>query len=213
MGTITQLKVQKRNKERVSVFLDGEYAFSVSILAAAELRREQELSEDEISGLRRAGDTHLAYQRALRYLGYRPRSVAETERYLVEKGYADEIVAEVRSKLERQGYLDDRAFARFWVDNREQFRPRGRRALLYELRQKGISRQDIDAILEDYGEDNAAWRAVSGRLERWARLDEFTFKQRLMGHLNRRGFPYGVCRDTAERAWRELQDGDDAATA
>ncbi len=177
------------------------------MLAAARLRREQVLSDGEIAALRREGEVHLAYQRAVRYLGYRPRSVAEMERHLCKKGYSGEVVGDALSKLEQQGYLDDRAFAQFWVENREQFRPRGRRALQYELRQKGISQQDIDAVLEGYGEEEAAWTAVSGRLERWASLDEFAFKQRVMGHLNRRGFPYGVCRETAERAWSEVEAG------
>jgi regulatory protein len=206
MATITQLKIQKRDKDRVSVYLDGEYGFSVSIISAANLQREQVLSAEEIADLRREGDAHLAYQQAIRYLGYRPRSAAETRRYLDGKGHCAEIVQEVLSGLERQGYLDDRAFARFWVENREQFRPRGRRALQYELRQKGVSQQDIDAVLEDYGEGEAAWKAVSRKLDSWASLDEFTFKQRVMGHLDRRGFPYGICREIADKAWKNVQE-------
>ncbi len=204
MGVITQLKVQKRDKDRVSVFVDGEYAFSVSMLAAANLRREQELTPGEIAELKREGDAHLAYQRAVRYLGYRPRSTAEIERYLGKKEYGEEIVADVVSRLERQGYLDDHAFATFWVENREQFRPRGKRALAYELRQKGVPRDVIDRALQGVEEEDAAWSAVSAKLQRWAELDEYEFKQRVMGHLSRRGFPYAVCRETADRAWKEL---------
>lgn len=205
MATITKLKVQKRDKERVSVFLDGEYAFSVSMLAAAKLHREQELTDSEIAALQREGEAHLAYQRAVRFLGYRPRSSAETERYLADKGYSEEIVVQVVGRLTQQGYLDDRAFTRFWVENRERFRPRGRRALVYELRQKGVADEHIDAVLDGYGEEEAAWSAVSGKVERWATLDEFAFKQRAMGHLSRRGFPYGLSREVADRAWREVQ--------
>jgi regulatory protein len=206
MATITKLKVQKRDKDRVGVYLDGEYAFSVSVIAAANLRREQVLSAEEVADLRREGDAHLAYQRAVRYLGYRPRSSAETKSYLAGKGYCGHIVDEVVSRLERQGYLDDLAFARFWVQNREEFRPRGRRALQYELRQKGVSQHDIDAVLADYEESEAAWNAVSKRLDRWASLDESTFKQRVMGHLDRRGFPYEICLEMADKAWRDVQE-------
>lgn len=205
MAQITQLKVQKRDKDRVSVFLDGEYAFSVSILAAANLRREQELSESEIAKLRREGDAHLAYQRAVRYLGYRPRSVAETERYLAGKGYASDVVTEVVQRLEKQGYLDDEAFAQFWVENRQQFRPRSRRALAHELRQKGVAPDVIDAAIEDVGDTDAAWAAVHSKLVRWAEQDEFEFRQSVMAYLSRRGFGYGVCREVADRAWDEVE--------
>ncbi len=49
--TITALSVQKRNKERVSVFLDGEYAFSLGLNAALALKRGQELSSADIQQL------------------------------------------------------------------------------------------------------------------------------------------------------------------
>lgn len=208
MGTITKLEVQKRDKDRVSVYLDGEYAFSVSMLAAARLQREQVLSADDIAELQREGDAHLAYQRAVRYLGYRPRSTAEIERYLAGKGHSSEAIADVIARLERQDYLDDTAFAKFWVQNREQFRPRGRKALAYELRQKGVGREAIDAALQDFGEEDAAWDAVSGKMAQWSDLEEYEFKQRIMGLLSRRGFAYDVCRETAERAWLEASRAD-----
>jgi regulatory protein len=203
-GKITQLKIQNRDKDRVSVFIDGEYAFSVSLLAAADLRRGQALSSVEMATLKQEGDVHLAYQRAVRYLGYRPRSVDETRRHLVDKGCDSDAVEAVISRLMRQGYLDDVAFANYWVENREQFRPRGRRALAYELRQKGVDGDVIDSVLERVEEDDLAWSAVAGKIERWADLEEYAFKQRVAGYLDRRGFPYGVSREVADRAWNDV---------
>ena len=137
-ATITQLKVQKRDKDRVSVFLDGEYAFSVSLLTAARWR-EQELSaaRDRGPAARRRCAPRLSAGGALS--GLSAAKCGRDGTYLSGKGYDRQIVADV-CPLEAQGYLDDHAFARFWVENREQFRPRGRRALAYELRQKGVPR-------------------------------------------------------------------------
>jgi regulatory protein len=208
MPIITQLKIQKHDKERVSVFLDGEYAFSVSILAASALRREQTLTAEEITDLRRAGEAHLAYQKALRYLSYRPRSVAEVQRNLSEKDVDESTIAEVVNRLLDQGFLDDEAFARFWIENREQFRPRGRRALAYELRQKGLSNRDIDAALEPLDEAESAWSAISNKVSQWENLAEFDFRKKVMGYLSRRGFPYAICREAADRAWLELHEND-----
>ena len=204
MGTITQLKVQNRDKDRVSVFVDGEYALSVSLLTAAGLRRGQELSGAEMAALKREGDVHLAYQRAVRYLGYRPRSIEETRRHLGDKGYDSDAVETAIARLMRQGYLDDESFANYWVENREQFRPRGRKALAYELRQKGVDGDVIDSALERVEEDDLAWSAVVGKIARWADLEEYAFKQRVVGYLGRRGFPYGVCREIADRAWQDI---------
>ncbi len=207
MATITSLKVQKNDNERVSVFLDGEYAFSVSLLAASALKKGQALSAAKIAQLREEGAAHLAYQRAVRYLGFRPRSKAEIESYLRDKGASAEVIGEVVARLVSRGYLDDAEFARFWVEDRTRFRPRGRRALRYELQQKGLAREDIDAALEGLAEDEAAWDAVSAKLERWQGLEERDFQQKVMAYLSRRGFDYDICREVGERAWAQVQVG------
>lgn len=212
MATITGLKIQKGDSERVSVFLDGEYAFSVSLMAAAGLKKGQTLSEAEAATLEQEGETHLAYQRAVRYLALRPRSRTEIEGYLRGKGDSEETVAQVLARLESGGYVDDAQFARFWVENRLRFRPRGSRAMRFELRQKGLAQDDIDAALEGWDEEEAAWEAVAGKVERWQGLDEREFLQKAMAYLSRRGFNFDVCRDVGRRAWEQVQSqasGDD----
>ena len=208
MKTITALQMQQKNKERVSVFLDGEYAFSVGLTAALQLRKGQKLSPAQIAVLQEEGTEDLAFQRAVRYLAARPRSVAEVESYLREKGYLDETVVAVLEKLRVHQYLDDESFARFWVENRNRFRPRGTPALRQELRQKGVERETIDAALGEQDDEQAAWAAAEPKLDRWADLDKEEFDKKLMGHLARRGFAYAVCRATVRRAWETLHDPD-----
>lgn len=205
-GTITMLQVQKRNKERVNVYLDDVYAFAVSMNAALGLKKGQHLSAAETDALKQDGETDLAYQRAMRYLGMRPRSSAELVTYLKRKEYDESIIEVVVRRLHEREYLDDEAFARFWVDNRNRFRPRGAQALRYELRQKGVERETIEATLEDQDEDLAAWTAAEPKIGRWAELEKREFEQKLMAFLARRGFRFDVCRRAAEQAWEQLQE-------
>jgi regulatory protein len=207
-GEITALQMQKRNKERVNVFLDGEYAFAVSLTMAATLRKGQRLAAEDVAVLKEDGEVDLAYQRALRYLGMRPRSSAEIVTYLKRKEYDESIVDTVVNRLHKQGYLDDEAFARFWVENRNRFRPRGSQALRYELRQKGVERETIDSTLEEQDDDGAAWTAVEGKIGRWAELEKMEFEQKLMAFLARRGFRYDVCRRAATQAWQQVQEAE-----
>jgi regulatory protein len=201
---ITALKVQKHNKERVNVFLDGEYAFAVNLMVAARLKPGQRLTPAQIVELKEEGTLDLAYQQALHYLSLRPRSESEMIAYLQGKEYAEDVVAAVMGRLKVQGDVDDDAFARFWVDNRTRFRPRGARALRYELRQKGLETATIDEALEEQDEAAAAWAAIEGRLDRWQALPRDEFDKKLMGYLARRGFDFGVCRRATEAAWRRL---------
>ena len=126
-GVITDLKVQKRNRERVNVYLDGEFAFGLPLSEAARLRRGQFLSDEDIERLKAMDAYARARDAALRYLASRPRSEAEVRQYLARKGFDDPTVNRVIGRLHEWGYLDDEAFARSWVQDRERFRPQGHR--------------------------------------------------------------------------------------
>jgi regulatory protein len=203
-GTITALQIQKRNKERVNVFIDGQFALAVTTLVAVTLKKDQYLSDSDIERLKDDDEVDKAYNQAIRFLGFRPRSQAEIERYLQDKGYAPEVVSHITERLRQEQYLDDEAFARFWLENRERFRPRGRQALRFELKQKGLDSEVIESTLADVNEDESAWAAIEGKLYRWKDLEEQEFKQKVMAFLSRRGFSYEVANQVASRAWASL---------
>lgn len=207
-GQITSLQQQKNNQERVSVFIDGEFAFGVTLDAALRLAKGQHLSDEEIAALKVDDEHERAYQSALHFLGARPRSSAEVGRNLREKGFDDELIAAAIARLLEHGYLNDEEFARYWLDNRNRFRPRSAKAIRYELRQKGVERDAIESALEDIDEDAAAWAAAASKLDRWRGLPQEEFEHKLAGFLARRGFDFGTARRTVARAWQTIQNGE-----
>lgn len=207
-GVITALEAQKRNKERVDIYLDGEYAFSLTLIEAARLRKGQVLSPDEITTLRNEDEITRAIERGLRFLGYRPRSTAEVRRNLVQNKTPESVVDAAVERLQTMGYLDDSAFARFWVENRETFRPSGPAALRYELRQKGIADTVIEAALQDTDAADGAYRAAQTRVKQLRGSSRQQFKQKLGNFLQRRGFAYSTCRDIIQRLIDEISEED-----
>ena len=208
--TLTSMSIQKRNKERVNLFLDGDYAFSIGLNAALGLKRGQVLSAADIERLQREDDVQRAYHQGLRLLGYRPRSRAEVERHLRQKGYGPDAIAAALERLRAKRYLDDEAFAQSWRENRDRLRPRGARALRHELRQKGGATETIDEVLTDMDEDASAWAALEGKLERWRGLDREAYQKKAMSFLSRRGFGYGAVRAACRKGWEFFgEDHDD----
>lgn len=199
-GKITALKIQKRDKGRVNVFLDDEYAFPVSLDAALELKRGQELSDAEIAALTDADAYSKAYNAGLHFLSFRQRSQSEVVARLKKKEYSEEVVAATVERLIEKGYINDEEFARMWLADRNRFRPRAARALRFELRQKGVDNEIIDTVLLDLDEEEAAWQAVQSKLERWKMLDEHEFKKKVSGYLGRRGFGYHIVRTVIDRS-------------
>ncbi|HEX2619589.1 MAG TPA: RecX family transcriptional regulator [Phototrophicaceae bacterium] len=208
MGVITTLEVQKRNKERVNVYLDGEYSFSTTLIDAARLRKGQTLTDAEIAALRVEDAIAKAVDSAVRFLAYRPRSVAEIQRNLAEKSIDELVITAAIDRLSTLGYLDDEAFARFWVDNRTAFKPLGPSALRYELRQKGIAEGIIEEILDQLDATASARQAASGQIRRLRGSDQRTFRQKLGSFLQRRGFGYDVISEVVS-AWIEELEATD----
>jgi regulatory protein len=191
-GTITALRFQKRNPDRVNVYLDERFAFGLAAIEAAGLRVGQTLNDEDIARLQKKDDVERAYERALNFLSYRPRSAAEVRRNLREKDIADEVIETVIERLTRAGLLNDREFARYWVENRFEFNPRGARALRHELWEKGVSDSVIAATLAEFDDEAAARKIAESVARRLAHLEPADFRRRLGAYLARRGFSYTV---------------------
>jgi regulatory protein len=208
MGSITALEVQKRNKERVNVFVDGEYTFSLNLMDAARLRKGQTLSEAEIAALQGEDTVIQAVDSAAHFLGYRPRSLAEVRRNLAEKEFTPAVIEAAMSRLSAMGYVDDTAFARYWAQNRSEFKPLSAKALRQELRQKGVADEVITEALDTLDETALAEQAARTQLRRLRNLTLRDFRRKLATFLQRRGFAYSITREVTERLIEELTDSD-----
>jgi regulatory protein len=152
-----------------------------------------------------------AYNAAVRYLGPRPRSVSEIRRHLHTKRFDDPAIDAAVEKLRAQGYIDDEAFARYWVEQRDRFRPKGERAIVSELLQKGIARETIEVAIGDREPDAEVKRArqvIRRPRARWAALPEPERKRKIQQYLMRRGFSYDVIDEVIEGPEEEEKEKD-----
>lgn len=211
-GTITALVAQKKNPERVNVYLDGQFAFGLAAIEAIRLKRGQVLSDADIARLRSADDVEKAHEKALRFLANRPRSEWEVRQNLKKAGFEAESIDRAVDRLKSVALIDDAAFARYWIDNRNQFRPRGAAALRLELRRKGVERAVIDAVLQDVDlpDEATALQAALARADRYRQAPRPEFAQKLGGYLVRRGFDYAAARAAVDEAWRRLHENEAA---
>jgi len=203
MRKITALQVQKRNPNRVNIHLDGEYAFGVARIVAAWLQVGQTLDEEKITKLQAEDARERAMQQAMLFLGYRARSEKEIRQNLSKHEIPEAIIEETLERLRKSGFANDKNFANAWVDNRNTFRPRGRRALALELRQKGINDSSIESALEDLDEDALAYEAGQKKASKLKVQDWSEFRKKLSDFLARRGFSYSVIAPIVSRLWKE----------
>ena len=141
------------------------------------------------------------------YLSYRPRSEGEIRQWLRKRGFSNDVAEKTIAKLREQNLSDDLAFAQFWKDNRLSFRPKSKRLIKRELRDKKIDAEIIEQVTNDIDDEEIAYRLGSGRLPALAHLDYPHFYRRLSSYLAYRGFSYEVIKRTASLLWQEREEG------
>jgi regulatory protein len=202
---ITALEGQRRRKDRVNLYLDGEFAFGLARSLAMSLEVGQELAPEEIQRLQAHEEAEEAYKRAVKLISRRPRSEWELRRYFDRREVSDLAQDVVIQRLKKNELVDDLAFAKLWIENRNTFRPRGAFALRMELKRKGVADEIIRKALAGFDDQQAARLAAQKGARKWKDSSEREFKRRLGGYLKRRGFQYGVIFEVVAEAWNEAE--------
>jgi regulatory protein len=203
--TITAIKAQKKNPERLNIYLDEEFAFGLSRIVAAWLQVGQTLTDEKIQHLLAEDQVEAAYQRTLRFLSIRPRTEKELERYYQKLGLDVSIQHKISDRLRSHGWINDQSFADQWVENRHIFHPLSKKALQYELSKKGVQPELIAKAVQTCDEDELAYRAACKLLPRLKENSWQEFRRKMYPYLARRGFPYDVIISVIQRLWEELQ--------
>ena len=143
---------------------------------------------------------------AYRFLSYRPRSEAEMKDRLHRRGFEDSKIEIIINKLKEQNLLDDTAFAQFWKENRDTFRPRSQRLTRLELKKKGVADEIIKEVTDDSNDMQSAYQAALHKAQHLPNQDYEVFRRRLGDYLKRRGFGYTVINQTVKKLWQETKE-------
>lgn len=187
---ITSIQTQVKQTGRYSVFVEGNYAFSLSAdaLLEARLTQGQDVTEADIERYKRLSSEDKAYNLTLAYVARRMRSEGELADYFRRKQYAPELSAEIMERLRRIGFVDDAAFARRWVESRRNLHASSAKKLRLELRQKKVPDSIIQTVLaEDETDERQLLRELVDKKRKQSRYQD---DQKLMAYLARQGFNY-----------------------
>ena len=146
---------------------------------------------------------------AYRLLSYRPRTEQEIRDKLKKKGFTGDIIDCLVSKLRDRSLIDDHNFARLWIESRMQSSSYGFLRIRHELRQKGVDKNIIEDIAEqfkkDFNEPDMAKRLVEARLKSVCSLHKDKARQRLYSYLQRRGFSDSIIYKVINEAYADTQ--------
>lgn len=193
MPEITSIKPQKNGK-RVNVYLDNKFGFGIDLenYVVLGLKEGKIYSEEEINKIIKKAQFQKTLDRLLRFATLRPRSEREIKDWLRRKEVHESLNDELFKRLKRLELLDDSKFAKWWIDQRISFKPRGIKALKYELFQKGIDKGIIDKVLEDSEIDEVkiANKLLEKNSYKWRNLKGFEERQKKSQFLAGKGISW-----------------------
>ena len=194
---ITDLKQGVRNPDRVNVYVNSKFLFSLDISQVVDFGIKVGLliSSEELEEFKKASEFGKLYQRALEWVLIRPRSEKECRDYLykkvfekkLDKNYIDRII----EKLKAKKYLDDFRFAEYYVENRFSKKGVSAKRLRMELFKKRVSKEIIEEVLagSDRNDREELLKMIAKKRSRYP--DD----EKLIAYLCRQGFQYDLVRE------------------
>jgi regulatory protein len=146
-----------------------------------------------------------AFQRAVKLLAARPRSIAELRERLLQGRFADRnVVEEVIARLREYGYLDDERFAVSYASSKVRQTPTGRRRLQRDLALKKVDRavadEALDQVFAETSEEKLINQAIEKRIRIRGRPETRAAAKSLFDHLLRQGFPFELVSEKVRAA-------------
>ncbi len=151
---ITKLEVQKKNKDRVNLYLDDEFYCGLSLEAVVKyaLKVGQELEIQKLEFLQNDSEREIAQNKAMAYISKYQKTEKELRDYLIKKGFDEEIVLKVIKKLKEYNLVDDMSYAKNYIKSKS--KKSGRRKLSFELKKRGIADDMVEENIEEYSNDS-----------------------------------------------------------
>lgn len=203
MKTITKISTQKK-QGRYNVDLNGHFAFGIaeSVLVKYGLAKGRELDDETIQRIKYDDEIAKALHVAVNYLGHTLRTVHQVQKKLHDNDVDVTIQDQVIAKLKEQSYLDDLNYAKHYVATKKHIAPKGPLVVAQELKQAGVTEDEIDIALRDYTYEEQL--AIAEKLgakfaKNYQRQSSRAKQQKVIQALLNKGFSYDIAQIVIER--------------
>lgn len=203
MNIITKIEVGKRNKERVNIYIDNEYAFSISaeLVYKENIKVKDEINVERLKKLADEDNYIKCKNSALKTIERTYKSEKELRDKLVLKGYDDHIIKQTINFLREYNLLNDTNYAKMYVKDRS--RNQGKNKIKYKLIQKGIDENIIEEELNKIDKDEIKKVVYEMALKKYRVLskrenDNYKLTQKLYRFLMGKGYDYDLIKDVVK---------------
>lgn len=207
MNKITKIEVQKRNKERVNVFVDESFAFAISaeILYKEGIKVDQIIDVEKVEKIAKEDSFIKCKSSALRIIERSYKTEKEIGDKLFTKGYDKETIARTMEFLKEYKFINDEAYINMYI--KDKIKGQGKNKIKYDLMRKGIKDTEVYEAISNIDEDEELEIAKALALKKYniikkSESDKYKISQKLYRFLISKGYNY----DLAQKAIKDLKE-------
>ncbi len=199
---ITSVEKNRKNKEKMSVYIDGTFSFTISEddYLSMNLYDKVEISQDEIDYIKNTVNFRAAKNTAIKYLSHKLRTEKEVAQKLHEEGFDADSTEKAIEELKSLGYINNKIYVQKFLFDRSKLKPKSKKLLKLELKSKGISEEIIDEVLDDWNVDETviAESLVKRKFGKYD-LNNENIRKKVHMFLRHRGYDYEVTEEVLRR--------------
>ena len=206
MSKITKIETGKRNKERVNVYIDDEYAFSINMELVYKfgLKVNEEVNKEKLIEISKSENLSKCKELALRTIERSYKTEKEIRDKLLAKEFDIETVDSTINFLIEYGFIDDSKFVSMYIKDR--IRTQGRNKIRYSLISKGVNKLLIEEAFSTLDRDDEMERAIILCEKKYLNIskredDDFKIKNKLTRYLLGRGYDYDIAKEVIKEVF------------
>lgn len=213
-GAISLIEVQKKNKKRFNVYINGQFALGIgeNTLIKFALHKGQVLEADVVKEIQQIDKEDYAYQVAVRFLSHQLRSEQEVRKKLVDEEIEDAIIDQAIKKLKEVKLIDDNMYGQAYTRTAMNINKKGPSVIARELKRKGLDENEIEQSLAEYDEDvlqeNAYTLAEKYFQKQLRKESHRNAIQKTKQHLMQRGYDSSLIQELMTQLAEVYQDED-----
>ena len=193
MNEITAIMPQVKDKRRCNIYVDGRFYCGLTLEATVKNRLKvgQIITEERLAEIQLESEKNTAFDKALTHLSATRKTEKQVRTYLFGKGYLPAVVDYVIEKLRSYNFLNDGEYADAYVESA--VKRKGGRLIRMELKNKGVSDEEIDAALSALPaeQEEMAAQEILKKYMRGKVCDKATL-QKACRYLLGKGYDYEV---------------------
>ena len=208
MGKITKIEVQKKNKKRCNIYIDGEYSFSVGneLIYKQKLAINTIVDESKLLEISKEDNYLKCKETALRIIERSYKTEKEMKDKLIEKGYEEEEINKTILFLNEYKFIDNKAYAKMYVNDR--LKSQGNNKIKYALQRKGIEDYIIEEVISEINNDEQEEVAMEIGRKKYKQIikkekDKYKIKNKLCVFLVGRGYDYSLAKKVVDNVMNE----------